>query len=225
MNADAHAGARTGNAAGNGAACVVIEVFADIWCPFAHVGLRVVLAERDKRGRNDIPLVVRAWPLELVNGAPMNPERTAEHITHLRDQLVPDLFAHFDPAHFPTTTIPALALVHRAYRISSRLGETASLAVRDELFEHGRNVADPDVLSALGERLGIPGADQIDRDAVTADWEEGKRRGVIGSPHFFCGEHAAFCPSLRIVRDPDHGMSISMDPAKLFAFLDAAFGT
>lgn len=201
-----------------------LEVFADIWCPFAHVGLRVVLAERDRRGRNEVPVLVRSWPLELVNGAPMNPERTAEHVHHLREQLVPELFAGFDPTHFPITTLPALALVHRAYRVSGQLGETASVEVRNELFELGRNIADASVLDALARRLGIPAPEETDNQGVVDDWEEGKHRRVIGSPHFFRGEHAAFCPSLHIERDPEHGMAISLDPAKLYAFLDVALG-
>jgi len=201
-----------------------IEVFADIWCPFAHVGLRIVLAERERRGRTDVPLVVRSWPLELVNGAPMNPERTAEHVHHLREQLVPDLFIDFDPSHFPTTTLPALALVRGAYRVSNQLGEIASLAVRDELFERGHDIADRAVLNALAARLGIPEADDSDRSGVIADWEDGKQRGVVGSPHFFCGEHAAFCPSLQITKVDGSGPHISIDRTKLLAFLDESLG-
>jgi hypothetical protein len=35
---------------------------------------------------------------------------------------------------------------------------------------------------------------------VTAKWEEGQRRGVIGSPHFFVGSSGYFCPALDITR-------------------------
>ena len=55
-----------------------IEVFADIWCPFTHVGLRALAEERAHRGRTDVTLWVRAWPLELVNGAPMDGHHAAE---------------------------------------------------------------------------------------------------------------------------------------------------
>jgi hypothetical protein len=47
----------------------VVEVFADVSCPFAHVGLRRLVEQRDKLARDDIVLRVRAWPLELVNGS------------------------------------------------------------------------------------------------------------------------------------------------------------
>ena len=46
-----------------------IEVFADVLCPFTHVGLRAVAEQRARAGRDDVVIRVRAWPLELVNGA------------------------------------------------------------------------------------------------------------------------------------------------------------
>ena len=48
-----------------------IEVYADVWCPFAHVGLHYVVERRSALGRGDVLLDIRAWPLELVNGAPL----------------------------------------------------------------------------------------------------------------------------------------------------------
>ncbi len=57
----------------------IIEVFADIWCPFAHVGLRAIDEQRAQAGRGDVAIWVRAWPLELVNGAPLDPRTTEEH--------------------------------------------------------------------------------------------------------------------------------------------------
>src|SRR3546814_12695194 len=72
-----------------------IEVFADIWCPFAHLGLRAVAQRRDELGRGDVPMVVRAWPLELINDEPQDPKMAAEHVADLRAQCAPDAFAGF----------------------------------------------------------------------------------------------------------------------------------
>ena len=55
----------------------VMEVFADIWCPFAHVGLQTIYEQRARNGRADVAIWVRAWPLELVNGAPLDPSVTS----------------------------------------------------------------------------------------------------------------------------------------------------
>lgn len=198
-----------------------IEVFADVWCPFAYVGLRTIAAELERRKRTDASMLVRAWPLELVNGAPMNPTKTEEHIHHLRASVAPDLFRGFNRDTFPTTTIPAMALTARAYRRDTATGTAMAFAVREALFEDGLDIASPEALQVLADRFGIGLHDSSDSDAVVDDWHEGQRRGVIGSPHFFCGDVQEFCPSLDITRDPEHGMAIALDPSGIMSFLDA----
>ena len=94
----------------------VIEVFADVWCPYAHVGIRRFVQRRWAVGRDDLLLRVRAWPLELVNGEPLDADHVAEQIDDLRRQVTPALFAGFDARRFPSTTLPALELVDDAYR-------------------------------------------------------------------------------------------------------------
>ena len=196
----------------------VIEVFADIWCSFAHIGLRTVAAQRTAAGRDDIAIVVRSWPLELVNGVPLSVDKTHEHIVELQEFVAPDAFAGFDARQFPSSTLEALALVARAYRTSLELGERASFRVRDALFEEGRNVGEPAVIAELAAELRIGLPDDTDRAQVRSDWEEGRQRGVIGSPHFFANGHDVFCPSLHIERG-DHGLTIHANAQKLDHFL------
>jgi predicted DsbA family dithiol-disulfide isomerase len=196
-----------------------IEVFADIWCPFTHVGLRMAAAQRDRSARPDTVIVVHAWPLELVNGAPMDAQKTCTNAAALRSQVAPDLFAGLDADHFPSSTLEALALVARAYRTDPRLGERMSLAVRDALFEQGADIADPAVLRSIAESLGVALPDNTDREAVLADWEDGRRRGVVGSPHFFAADTDMFCPSLQITKDPVTGLAVHADAARLQQFL------
>ncbi len=201
----------------------MIEVFADIWCPFAHVGLRSVARRRAERGV-DLPIVVRAWPLELVNGAPLDAAKTLEHVEELRTQVAPDLFGDFDPQHFPTSTLDALALVARAQRESVALGERASFEVRVALFESGLDISDPIVLDRIATGLGLESPADEDRRSVLTDWSEGQQRGVQGSPHFFCGSLDSFCPSLDISRAPgaEH-LTIAADLGRLDTFLDQCF--
>ena len=198
-----------------------IEVFADIWCPFTHVGLRTIAEQRAERGRPDVGIIVRAWPLELVNGAPMDPYKARDHAEELREQVAPTMFTKLDPEHFPTSTLDALALVHRAYQAGIAVGERASFGLRDALFEHGRDISDLAELRAIADELGIDMPHADDHAAVLADWEEGQQRGVLGSPHFFCGADHLFCPSLAITRDPEAGLIIDTDTARLSSFLDA----
>ena len=200
-----------------------IEVFGDIWCPFTHVGLRTIEDRRSRAGRTDVAIRVRAWPLELVNGRPLDPSVTKEHVDELRAQVAPDLFRAVDLDHFPTSTLGALAVANRAYRSGLPVGERVSFALRDALFEEGRDVSDPETLEDLARDLGVALPDASDHAAVIADWHEGQRRGVRGSPHFFCGGTDAYCPSLAIAGDPDQGLSITRDVSGLLTFLERCF--
>src|SRR5947209_6984790 len=92
-----------------------IEVFADVACPFTHVGLRRFVSQREASGRRDLVLRVRAWPLELVNGVPLDAAFIAEEVGDLRAQVAPALFAGFDERRFPHSSLPALALAAAAY--------------------------------------------------------------------------------------------------------------
>jgi len=200
-----------------------IEVFADIWCPFAHVGLRTFYEQRSISGRSDLGVRIRPWPLELVNGTPLDPATTRAHVDDLREQVAPMLFRHFDPDHFPSSTLPALALAECAYRTDLRLGERTSFALRDALFEEGRDISDPAVLRGMSDELGLEIASGVDDDAVLSGWHEGQRRGVKGSPHFFCGNRNIFCPSLQITKGQEQDMEIVRDTARLTDFLEQCF--
>lgn len=196
----------------------MIEVFADVWCPFTHVGLHAIAAARDAAGRADVGIRVRAWPLELVNGHPMDPEAAARNAAALREQVAPDLFAHIDVAHFPTSTLEALALTEAAYRIGVAEGERTAFALRDALFERGIDISAGPVLAAIAEDVGVPMPVEADRATVLAAWEEGRTRGVVGSPHFFCGARDVFCPSLELTRDQGV-LTARRDTSALDAFI------
>ena len=178
----------------------VVEVFADILCPFTHVGLRRLVDRRAELGRDRPVLVVRAWPLEIVNGRPLAPDVVAEEVLELRSSVAPALFAGFEPAHFPSTSLPALALAARARRAGEHVGERCSLALRYALFEEGRDISDHDELARIAGECGIDGARGEDHAAVLADLERGRALGVVGSPHFFIQDAGFFCPGLEIGR-------------------------
>ena len=206
------------------AAGPVMEVFADIWCPFAHVGLQAIHEQRARSGRTDVAIWVRAWPLELVNGAPLDATVTLEHANELREQVAPNLFRHLDLNRFPGSTLDALSLANRAYRTDHEVGERVSFALRDALFEYGRDISDRATLGHLARDLGVVMPDESDDAGVMADWHEGQRRGVLGSPHFFCGDDDVFCPSLDITKGPVKGVSIVKDASRLTAFLARCLG-
>lgn len=200
----------------------VIEVFADVGCPFTHVGLRRFVERRAALGRDDVVLRVRAWPLEVVNGAPLDPHFIAEEVTDIRDQAAPDLFAGFDEAAFPATSMPAMALAAAADATGPAVGERVSLELRDLLFEHGVDISDNGVLRSLAAEHGIDwGA--VDTQRVLDDHAEGVARGVVGSPHFFTPAGDFFCPALNVSRDADGHLRVQPDIEAFAAFLATCF--
>jgi len=209
----------------------VVEVFADVVCPFTHAGLSRLVDERRRRDRPDVVLRCRSWPLELVNGAPLDPAVVAEEIEALRRSVAPGLFAGFDPARFPRSSVPALALAAAAYDTSLAAGEAVSLGVRRALFEEGLDLQDPAVLDAVAAAAGLDPATSGGaatagaggRARVEADWAEGRARGVVGSPHFFVGDTDVFCPTLTIAHEGGR-FDVEVDWQGLEAFLAACFG-
>jgi predicted DsbA family dithiol-disulfide isomerase len=201
-----------------------IEVFADVGCPFAYAGLCRFRAKRAELGMAAPLLRVRAWPLEIVNGSAFDGPSVAPKVAALRADVAPDRFTGFDPDRYPTTTLPALALEAAAQRVDARTAEATSFALREAVFEHGRDIADGDVLDELRRGLGVPAVTEADRAAVLRDLDDGRRRGVVGSPHYFTSRGDFFCPSLEIRHD-DSGYHVTFTPEDFDRFIDAAFAT
>ena len=101
----------------------MIEVFADVSCPFAYVQLHQLASRRTLLGK-DVHIRTRAWPLELVNDGPTDPGKIADEVAALQAQVDSSLFAGFDAQRLPSTTLPALDLAALAYRHS---GESSNV--------------------------------------------------------------------------------------------------
>jgi predicted DsbA family dithiol-disulfide isomerase len=200
----------------------VIEVFADVACPFTHVGLRRVVERREQLSRGDVHLFVRSWPLEIVNGRPLDPHFIAEEVDEIREQVATTMFEGFTESAFPASSLPALALAAAAYGKDLATGEQVSLALRDLLFERGVDIADLDLLGRVSEEHGVP-FDPADSRRVLADHAEGISRGVVGSPHFFTPTGGFFCPALEVRRDERGHLRITADAAGFDQFMAACF--
>ena len=200
----------------------IVEVFADVTCPFAHVGLRRFVARRAQRGISRPILHVRAWPLQLVNGEPLEPSVVAQHVAELREQVAPDLFEGFVPSRVPQSAMPAFELVAAAYERSDQTGERVSLRVRDALFERGLDISDAEVLAGIAASEGVSVDPDEAEQIVLRDYEEGRRREVRGSPEFFLDGRGWYCPSLDIHKVGD-ALKIELDVETVEAFLAACF--
>jgi predicted DsbA family dithiol-disulfide isomerase len=199
-----------------------IEVFADVLCPFTHVGLLRFVERREAAGRSDVRLWVRAWPLEVVNGSPLDAHFVAEEVVEIRAQAVPGSFAGFREDAFPSSSLPALALANAGYRRSVEVGEAVSLELRHLVFEEGVDVTDPAVLGGVAAAHGIEVL-PADVEAVLADHAEGRERGVVGSPYFITAAGGFFCPALDVGRDARGHLRISADPEGFDQFVASCF--
>ena len=200
----------------------VVEVYADVACPFTHVGLRRFVERRAELGRGDVTLWVRAWPLEIVNSEPLDPHFIAEEVDDIREQVAPTLFAGFVEGSFPASSLPALTLAAAAYGQDLATGERVSLALRDLLFERGVDIADAEVLGRLAADHEVA-VDLTDTRRVLDDHAEGVARGVIGSPHFFTPAGGFFCPSLDVHRDAGGHLRITADTLGFDRFVTTCF--
>ena len=194
-----------------------IEVFADVTCPFTHVGLKQVVrhvADMD----NPVDVVVRAWPLEWVNGAPLAADAVVVKAQALDQQLGVHDFSGLRADRWPATTIPALNLAAEAYERDAATGLAVSLELRAALFEHGVDIADRDALGliAAAHHLALPTTEAS--DAVRRDYDDGSARGVQGSPHFFVGSDGFFCPALDLGHDAQGQLTARFDSAMLSEF-------
>lgn len=196
-----------------------IEVYADLWCPFAYVGLEAAVALLDEH-RLEVELVPRAWPLELVNGHPMDAGHARANALALRAQVAPSRFAAAEGTwRFPSTTLPALDLVAAARPLGPGTQMAVATALRVALFEDGDDLADEGVLDAVAARFAVDRADRGSaRTTVLADYAAGQAAGVPGSPTFTCGTEQLFCPTLAISRD-DAGLHVSTMLPRLEGFV------
>ncbi len=112
-----------------------VEVFADVVCPFTHVGLRTLVDRRGNRGLTEPRLRIRAWPLELINGKPLDSHHVGAEILAVRASVCPDLFAGFSVDTFPGTSMAAFALTAAADRVGDPvLIEEVGMALRSALI-------------------------------------------------------------------------------------------
>lgn len=187
-----------------------IEVFADIHCPFTHVGLKVIAAEI-AASNTPVDIRVRAWPLEWVNGSPLDADDVATKVAALKSQLGIDAFNGFGADTWPDTTIPALNLADAAYQRDTRTGFAVSLRLRNMLFEEGRDIADKLVLAGVADSFALPRPGLEPAAGVEADYAEGRCRGVRGSPDFWVEGQEFYCPSLNLSHDADGSLTAAFD--------------
>ena len=168
----------------------MLTVFSDLHCPWAYLFSIRLRRAREGAGR---PLVAwRCWPLELVNERG-TPWATLSQEIPVLTQLEPDHFAPPKRDTWPSTLLPAM----EALKVAGELGGATAAdrfdeAARRAFFLDNRDLSIRPTLADRATEAGLDRAAFLDafdggghRRAVVADWQEGRRRGVEGSPHAF----------------------------------------
>ncbi len=194
-----------------------IEVYADITCPFTHVGLKRVV-QHVRQMSDPAEVVVRAWPLEWVNGTPLDIDPVLVKAAALTDQLGVDDFSGLRADAWPATTIPALNLAASAYERDAATGLAISLELRAALFERGEDVGNLDVLERIAAAHDLAAPAPGTSANVQNDYDSGLDRGVKGSPHFFVASDDFFCPALELGHDADGHLTARFDADMLAEF-------
>jgi predicted DsbA family dithiol-disulfide isomerase len=168
----------------------VLTVFSDLHCPWAYMFSIRLRRALDGAGRP--PVAWRCWPLELVNECG-TPWATLSQEIPVLTQLEPDHFAPPKRDTWPSTLLPAM----EALKVAGELGGATAAdrfdeAARRAFFLDNRDLSIRPTLADLATEAGLDRAAFLDafdggghRRAVVADWREGRRRGVEGSPHVF----------------------------------------
>lgn len=179
---------------------VVVEVWADLGCPWCYIGkhrLEQAIADRRDAGR----FVVRVRSFELNPDAPRTPETIERafirshggdaEVVRQAERRIQALAAEeglpFALDRLNANTFDLHRVVHHAAEAGKGL-ELFSLA-QDRFFAGEIDPFDPDALARVAEEVGLSGrrvrevlASDEHADAVRADREEGRQLGARGVP-------------------------------------------
>ena len=179
----------------------IVEVFADVSCPFAHVGLRrfveqraLVLTGRPRPSSPRVAARARQWLSARSPNRPRHMSRSFATKSHPISSPASTLDRSpnrhsrrwdWRPPHIGSAIASGNGSAWRYAMLSSKPAATSATRRYSERSRPNRESS-------------VPTSDAV--DAVIADWEEGKRRGVRGSPEFFVKGRGYFCPTLDITR-------------------------
>jgi len=179
---------------------VVIEMWADVGCPWCYLGkhrLRSAIAQRPDADRFDI--VIRSF--ELDPNAPHEPEKNEESFIRTHGGTAADLLqaerhmqviARKEGLEYSIDRLSANTFdVHRVVQYASDQGRGFAFfsAVQDGLFTGSLNPYAPGALESIAESVGLSGqrvaeilASNEYADRVHADRDEARELGVTGVP-------------------------------------------
>ncbi|GII65702.1 hypothetical protein Skr01_57870 [Sphaerisporangium krabiense] len=155
-----------------------IQVWSDLLCPFAYVGLVRLRRTRERLGLGGaVRLEHRTFPLELFNGP--HPRRGTDTEAVGLGQIEPA--AEFrvwtaDEALYPHTVLLAAEAVHAASAQSLHAGEELDFALRRAFWSHSRSISHRQVILDVAGELpdGV-----VDVAALAAALDDGRHRSAV----------------------------------------------
>ncbi|MEU6795075.1 DsbA family protein [Nonomuraea wenchangensis] len=155
-----------------------VQIWSDLLCPFAYVGLIWLRRARARLGLDGrVRVEHRIFPLELFNGP--HPRRGTDTEAVGLGQIEPAanfrVWAAPDDL-YPHTVLLAAEAVHAASAQSLEAGEELDLALRQAFWTHSRSIGHRQVI--LDVAAGVPGG-VVDVAALRAALDDGRHRADV----------------------------------------------
>jgi len=155
-----------------------IQVWSDLLCPFAYVGLLRLRRTRERLGLDGVVrLEHRTFPLELFNGP--HPRRGTDTEAVGLGQIEPEaefrVWAAADDL-YPHTVLLAAEAVHAANAQRLEAGEALDLALRQAFWTRSQSISHRQVILEVAGELP---EGTIDLTALTTALDSGRHRADV----------------------------------------------
>ncbi|MDN5858397.1 MAG: DsbA family protein [Pseudonocardia sp.] len=174
-----------------------IQVWSDLLCPFAYVGLIRLRRARTRLGL-EVEVEHRSFPLELFNGP--HPRRGTDTEAVGLGPIEPDARFRVWTAPddvYPHTVLLAAEAVYAAAEQGRAAAEEFDLALRAAFWSHSRSIAHRQVI------LDVAGEAGLDATALAAALDTGRHRGDLMAD--FAVAQSDAVPGSPAFRLPDGG--------------------
>lgn len=167
-----------------------IEVWSDLLCPFAYVGLVRLRRTRATLGL-DVRIEHHTFPLELFNGP--HPRRGTDTEAVGLGQIEPEagfrVWAAADDL-YPHTVLLAAEAVHAASAQSLTAGEEFDFALRRAFWTQSRSISHRRVILDVAAAVG-----SVDVDELAAALDDGRHRKQVMADFVVAGATDAIAAS------------------------------
>jgi predicted DsbA family dithiol-disulfide isomerase len=183
-----------------------VEIWSDIMCPFCYIGKRNYESALAQFGKSDeIEVVWKSYQLDPSIPTPTDTSKTTlqylsaskgmsqAQVKSMTDGVTQTAQAAGLEYHLDKTLVTNTFDAHRLIQFAKTkgLGDLAEETLFHAYFTDTKDIADPSVLRALGEKIGLTAAEvdealteELYAHQVRKDIQEAREIGVRGVPFF-----------------------------------------